>query len=81
MVAKDPMLLQLGKHLRKLREQRGWSQEELAFRCNLHRTYIGSVERGEYNLTLLTLRKITDKLGISLADALRSISGRRSRRR
>ncbi len=81
MAAKDPMLLQLGKRLRKLRENRGWSQEELAFECGLHRTYIGSVERGEYNLTLLTLRRITDKLGISLADAVRSVSGRRSRRR
>ncbi len=81
MAAKDPMLLQLGKRLRKLRENRGWSQEELAFECGLHRTYIGSVERGEYNLTLLTLRRITDKLGISLADAVRSVWGRRSRRR
>lgn len=81
MAAKDPMLLQLGKHLRKLREQRGWSQEELAFKCGLHRTYIGAVERGEYNVTLLTLRRITDKLGISLVDALRSVPSRRSRRR
>ena len=81
MAAKDPMLLQLGRHLRKLRENRGWSQEELAFKCGLHRTYIGAVERGEYNLTLLTLRKITDKLGISLADAVQSVSDRRSRRR
>ncbi len=81
MAAKDPMLLQLGKHLRKLRENRGWSQEELAFKCGLHRTYVGAVERGEYSLTLLTLRRITDKLEISLADAVRSISGRRSRRR
>ena len=81
MAAKDPMLLQLGQHLRKIREQRGWSQEELAFECGLHRTYIGAVERGEYNITLLTLRRITDQLGIGLADAVRSISGRRSRRR
>jgi transcriptional regulator with XRE-family HTH domain len=81
MAAKDPMLLQLGNYLRQVREQRGWSQEELAFECDLHRTYIGAVERGEYNVTLLTLRKITDKLGISLADAIGSISGRRGKRR
>ena len=81
MAAKDPMLLQLGKHLRRFREQRGWSQEEFAFKCGLHRTYVGAVERGEYNLTLLTLRKITDTLGISLGDAVRSIPDRRSRRR
>lgn len=81
MAAKDPMLLQLGRYLRKTREARGWSQEELAFECGLHRTYIGAVERGEYNLTLLTLRRITDQLGISLADAVRSVSGRRTRQR
>jgi transcriptional regulator with XRE-family HTH domain len=81
MAAKDPMLLQLGNYLRQVREQRGWSQEELAFECDLHRTYIGAVERGEYNVTLLTLRRITDRLGISLADAIGSISGRRGKRR
>lgn len=81
MAAKDPMLLQLGKYLRKVREQRGWSQEELAFKCGLHRTYVGAVERGEYNVTILTLRKITRRLQISLADSVRSISGQRWRRR
>ncbi len=81
MVAKDPMLLQLGRYLRSVREQRGWSQEELAFECQLHRTYVGSVERGEYNVTLLTLRTFTNALGITLADAIGSISAPRSRRR
>ena len=81
MAAKDPMLRQLGEYLRKVREKRGWSQEDLAYECGLHRTYIGSVERGEYNLTLLTLRRITDTLGISLADAVASMSKGKSKRR
>jgi transcriptional regulator with XRE-family HTH domain len=81
MAAKDPMLAQLGRYLRSVREKRGWSQEELAFECGLHRTYIGSVERGEYNVTLLTLSRITDKLGITLADAIGGISGPPRRRR
>ncbi len=81
MAAKDPILLKLGRYLRKVREERGWSQEMLAFECGLHRTYIGAVERGEYNVTLLTLRTITDTLGITLADAIGSISGRKSKRR
>ena len=81
MAAKDPMLRQLGQYLRGVRERRGWSQEELAHECGLHRTYIGAVERGEYNVTVLTLRRITDTLGITLADAIESISGRRWRRR
>jgi transcriptional regulator with XRE-family HTH domain len=81
MAAKDPMLRQLGGYLRSVREKRGWSQEEMAFECGLHRTYIGAVERGEYNITLLTLRRITQTLGVSLADAIGSISQRKPRRR
>ena len=81
MAAQDPMLEKLGAYLRSVREKHGWSQEDLAYECGLHRTYIGGVERGEYNVTLLTLRKITDTLGISLTDAVRGLSGRRGRRR
>lgn len=81
MAAKDPMLLQLGQALRTVREKRGWSQEECAFHSGVHRTYIGAVERGEYNLTLMTLRKITDALGISLADAVRAVPGRSPKKR
>ena len=81
MAAKDPMLAQLGRYLRAVREKKDWSQERLAFECGLHRTYIGAVERGEYNITLLSLRKITDTLGITLADAIGSIPARKGRRR
>ena len=81
MAAKDPMLARLGAYLRDVREQHGWSQEELAFECGLHRTYVGAVERGKYNVTVLTLRTITEALGISLADAIGSASGRKRRRR
>lgn len=81
MAAKDPLLARLGGYLRSVREKRGWSQEQFAFACGLHRTYIGSLERGEYNVTLLTLRRITDALGISLADAIGSVSTKRGRRR
>ncbi|MBI4579722.1 MAG: helix-turn-helix transcriptional regulator, partial [Planctomycetes bacterium] len=65
MAAKDPLLRHLGGYLRTVREKKGWSQEALAFQCGLHRTYIGAVERGEYNVTILTLRTITDALGIT----------------
>jgi len=81
MAAKDPMLLQLGKYLRQAREKRGWSQEELAYKCGLHRTYIGSVERGEYNISLLSLRKIADALGISLPEALAAAVAPRRRKK
>ena len=68
---KDPTLVRLGENLRKVREQRGVSQEELAFKAGVHRTYVGGVERGEYNVTLLTLRRFIHALGITLQDALR----------
>lgn len=70
MAAKDPLLKQMGEYLRSVRENVGWSQEDLAYECGLHRTYVGSVERGEYNITILNLRKITNALGISLTDAV-----------
>ncbi|MCA9251733.1 MAG: helix-turn-helix transcriptional regulator [Phycisphaerae bacterium] len=81
MASKDPMLRHLGDFLRKTREEAGWSQEDLAYECGLHRTYIGGVERAEYNVTLLSLRKITDALGITLVDAISSIPQRKPRSR
>ena len=81
MAAKDPMLLRLGQYLRSVREKKGWSQEDLAYECALHRTYVGSLERGEYNVTLLTLRRVTDTLGISLVDAMKGMSKGRPKRR
>jgi transcriptional regulator with XRE-family HTH domain len=71
---KDQALVRLGRNLRKAREARGWSQEELAYRCGVHRTYVGGVERAEYNITILTLRRFTKALGISLRDAIRGIT-------
>ena len=74
MARKNQALVRLGQNLRRAREERGWSQEQLALKCGVHRTYVGAVERGEYNVTILTLRKITRRLGISVQDALRGIS-------
>ncbi len=74
MAKKDRALIRLGANLRQAREVKGWSQEKLAFRCGVHRTYVGSVERGEYNVTVLTLRRFTKALGITLRDAIRGLS-------
>lgn len=62
------ILITIGDNIRKYRLKKGWSQEELAFECELHRTYIGSVERGERNITVVNLIKIKEKLGVSLGD-------------
>lgn len=54
------------KNMRKFRQERGLSQEKLAELCNLHRTYIGSVERGERNITIDNIERISIALGISI---------------
>lgn len=67
----DKILLEkLGQHIRELRNQSEISQEKLAFACDLDRTYIGSVERGERNVSIINLNKIAAALNISLMDLL-----------
>ena len=57
-----------GKKVRYFRKIRNFSQEELAERSELHRTYIGSVERGERNITLLNADKIAKALSVTLVE-------------
>ncbi len=56
----------LAKNLLAFRRERQISQEELAELCDLHRTYIGSVERGERNVTLSTLEVLAQVVGVSI---------------
>lgn len=60
----------LGVNVRALRSRLGISQEELAGRCDLHRTYVGAIERAERNVTLSTLEVFGKALGVSVADLL-----------
>ena len=60
----------LADNIRIFRKTKGLSQEELADMCNLHRTYVGSVERGERNVTLSTLEVIAGALGVSVTKLL-----------
>ena len=57
-----------GKRVRKLRTAAGYSQEQFAFQCGLHRTYVGALERGERNGALLNLRKIAAALNRSVSN-------------
>lgn len=54
-----------GERVRRLRKAKGLSQETLALVCDLDRTYIGGVERGERNISLVNIHKIADALGVS----------------
>ncbi len=60
----------LAENIRAFRKVRGLSQEKLADYCELHRTYIGSVEREERNVTLSTLEVLAQALGVSVPEIL-----------
>ena len=57
-----------GARVRALRTEYGWSQEDFAFECGLHRTYIGAVERGERNISLENIKKIANTFRIDIAE-------------
>jgi transcriptional regulator with XRE-family HTH domain len=57
-----------GERIRELRQAKGLSQEELAFRAKVHRTYLGGIERGERNLALKNIVAIAKALDISLSE-------------
>lgn len=59
-----------GERLRELRKRKGLSQEALAFACDLDRTYVGGVERGERNISLINIYKIAAALGVQAKDLL-----------
>lgn len=66
-----------GDAVRRLRLQRGWSQEELADRAGLHRTYVGGIERGERNVSLVNIGRLASALEVSLATLMAEVSGDR----
>lgn len=59
-----------GDKLRELRKQRGLSQEDLALKSGLHRTYISDIERGSRNLSLKNIEKIAKALGLATKSLL-----------
>lgn len=62
--------VQVGSRVRRFREEKGWSQEELGFRSGLHRNYIGGVERGERNVGVENIAKLAKALGVKPRDLL-----------
>jgi transcriptional regulator with XRE-family HTH domain len=66
----------LGAQIRALREAKGLSQERLADLAGLHRNFIGLIERGQRNPTLLTLIAISSKLGLTLSALIESAERR-----
>lgn len=60
-----PTRKNLGKKIKLFRKRMGISQEELGYRANLHRTYIGSVERGEQNVSIDNIHRLAKALKVS----------------
>lgn len=66
-------LLALGKKIKFFREEKGVSQEQLAAICNVHRTYIGMLERAERNATIISIIKVAKGLNIPLVELLENL--------
>ncbi len=62
------ILIKFGKKVQKNREQKNFSQEKLAFKCGLHRTYISDIERGKRNVSLKNIEKISKSLGVNITE-------------
>lgn len=65
--------LKIGKRIREIRVEKGYSQEKLALLSELDRTYIPSIENGKRNISIVVLNRITDALEIQLSDFFKSI--------
>jgi len=66
MKSNEKILINFGEIVRKIRKEKGLSQEQLAFKADLHRTYIGMIERAEKNITLINIEKIANALEVNL---------------
>ena len=64
------ILKRFAQNVKALRLQKRWSQEELARRADLHRTYIGAIERHERNVSLVNVERIAKALKVNIKDLL-----------
>lgn len=60
----------LARNLRRLRAEKGWSQEEFADRANIHRTYVSDIERGARNPTITVVERLAVPLGVTVSELL-----------
>ena len=74
MSKKTKILIAFGEVVREKRKERGLSQEDLAFKADLHRTYIGMIERAEKNITLENINKIAKALDTPISELFKNYS-------
>ena len=70
---KKEILIKFGQKVRERRAELGLSQEELASRAGVHRTYIGMIERAEKNITLENIEKISKALKLNIDDLMKNL--------
>lgn len=70
---KHQQLIQFGMNVRTLREAKNISQEKLAELAGMHRTYLGGIERGERNLSLLNMLKLSKALDVPLTELVKGL--------
>lgn len=68
---KSKILVKFGERVRESRMEKGISQEKLAHLADVHRTYIGMIERAEKNITLINIEKIANALDLSINELLK----------
>ena len=64
------ILVKFGQRVREIRKGKNLSQEDLSFKADLHRTYIGMIERAEKNITLINIEKIANALNVNIKELL-----------
>lgn len=64
----NDIVKKFGDRVRDIRKRVGLSQEKLAVKAGVHRTYIGMIERGEKNITIVNIEKLAKALGVSIKD-------------
>jgi len=70
------LLRALGQRIRELRTEHGYSQEAFADKCGVHRTFMGTVERGESNLSFQNIAKVATTLGVPLSTLFLNLEGK-----
>ncbi|OGF20629.1 transcriptional regulator [Candidatus Falkowbacteria bacterium RBG_13_39_14] len=70
---KIELLEKFGEKVREERLKKGFSQEELATKAGVHRTYIGMIERGEKNITLINIKKVAKALDLAIDKLLTNL--------
>jgi len=73
------LLRALGQRIRELRTERGYSQESFADKCGVHRTFMGTIERGESNLSFQNIARVATTLGVSLSTLFLDLEDRAQR--